>query len=361
MKVAIIGAGKAGLACAHELEKYNIRPVVYERNSYIGEQWGHAIATMEIAQRPVKDALKYFNDHLGINIKPLNTLNRVIHISPNKTTVIRGNLGYLYKSDRDTDSVKYQIYSKLKNTQVLFNEIGDYEQLMKEYDHVVVATGNPSFSEELGCWQKFVRAYVRGATVLGNFDPNTLIVWLNKDYCKNGYAYLTPFNHQKASINLITTDVDEKEIDYYWELFLYGANIQYEIIEGYKLEHNLGIAYPRIYKNLILTGNAAGGADPFLGFGLYNALTMGVAAARTIAKGWDYEKQIKGVIQRNLQLKRFRKAFNNLNNKDYDNLITAIGLPGIRHLIYGTSLNITKTGALAISLMERLKSMNNKN
>ncbi|OCL27170.1 dehydrogenase [Orenia metallireducens] len=361
MKVAIIGAGKAGLACAHELERHGIKPVIYERKGYIGEQWAHVIVSMEIMDRPIKNPMAYLNNNFDIKIKPLNTLNKVVHIAPHKTTTIKGNLGYLYKSDQDKDSLNYQLYSQLNNTKVVFNEIGDYELLSKEYDYVVISTGNPIYTKELGCWQELVNSYVRGATVIGDFDPNTLIVWLDKDYCKDGYAYLTPFNDKKASLTHIITDVNEKEADHYWEAFLFRENIKYKIVEEYKLKHNLGIAYPRTYKNMIFAGAAAGGIDPFLGFGMLNAIRMGVAAARTIVKGYSYEKQIKHIIKKNFELKKFREAYNKLDNKELDNLISMIGLPGIKHLTYYSPLNVTKTGAVAIKLMEKLKSINNKN
>lgn len=356
MRVAIIGAGKAGLACAHELERYNIKPIIYERSGHIGEQWAHVIANMEIVDRPIKDTIAYLDNSFGIKLKPLNTLNNVVHIAPNKRTTITGNLGYFHKSDADKDSVVYQLYSQLKSTKVLFNEVGDYECLSKEYDYVVICTGNPNYTKELGCWQEWINAYVRGATVIGDFDSNTLIAWLNTEYCKNGYAYLTPFSEKKASLNLITTDVNEKEVDHYWQVFLARANIKYKILEEYKLKHNLGVAYPRIYKNIILAGNSAGGADPFLGFGMLNAIIMGVSAARTIAKGWDYEEQIKSVIQRNFELKKFREAFNKLDNKDYDNIISIIGMPVIKQLLYYSPLNITKVGSMAVRLIAKLKS-----
>jgi len=360
MRIAIIGAGKAGLACAHELERHGIKPVIYERNGYIGEQWAHVIASMEIVDRPIKNPMAYVKNNFAIKIKSLNKLTKVVHRAPHKITTIKGNLGYLYKSDRDKDSVKYQLYSQLKNTKVVLNQVGDYELLTKKYDYVVISTGNPNYTKQLGCWQELVNSYVRGATVAGEFDPNALIVWINKEYCKNGYAYLTPFSEKKASLTLITTDVNEKEIDHYWQVFLSRENIKYKILEEYKMKHNLGIAYPRIYKNIIFAGNSAGGLDPFLGFGLLNAITMGVAAARTIVKGYSYEEQINHIIKRNFELKKFREAFNKLNNKDLDNLISVIGLPGIKHLTYYSPLNITQIGSLAIKLMEKLKSINNK-
>ncbi|MGE5405685.1 MAG: FAD-dependent oxidoreductase, partial [Candidatus Saccharibacteria bacterium] len=39
MKVAILGAGIAGLACAIELERNGIVPVVYERDANPGWLW----------------------------------------------------------------------------------------------------------------------------------------------------------------------------------------------------------------------------------------------------------------------------------------------------------------------------------
>lgn len=94
MRVAIIGAGVAGLACAHELEKHGIKPVIYEKNSFIGEAYSHVGAALEIVLRPIRNPVIYLRKNFGIDLKPLNTVKTVAHHSPNKQTEIKGNLGF---------------------------------------------------------------------------------------------------------------------------------------------------------------------------------------------------------------------------------------------------------------------------
>ena len=349
MNVAIIGAGVAGLSCAHELESFGINPVIYETSASIGDPYPHCIAILGVSHRPIKDAVQYFSKEFNIDITPLNTVNSLVHNAPHKTVIIKGQHGYFFKYTTDSDSLKGQIYSKLKKTEIRFNEIGDYQVLSRQYDYVVIATGNYSYAQELGCWQEWFQGYIRGAVVLGDFNPQELIMWLNKDYCKNGYAYLTPYNNHKANLVLVVTDVNEKEVDDYWQLFLDAENIKYTIVEEFKSEHRGGFVYPLNVGNIFFAGNATGGLDPFLGFGAINAVTTGACVARTIAKGKDYEKQIKSIIKRNIQMRQFRKVFNTLTNKDYDNIVSVIDTPGLKQWLYSFPLNtnVAKYGAFA--------------
>ncbi|TCO74959.1 NAD(P)/FAD-dependent oxidoreductase [Marinisporobacter balticus] len=358
MKVAIIGAGLSGLSCAHELEMNGINPTIYEKNDYIGEAHPHVGGDLRIVHRPIKDSITYYKK-LGIELKPLNKVNRIVHYSPNKRTVINGDLGYFLKRGKEQDSCKNQIYAQLKKSKILFNQLADYENLSKKYDYVVIANGNSNFTEELGCWQQWVTTHVRGAIVLGDFDPNALIVWINKDYCKNGYVYLTPFNNKRASLISITTDVNEKQIDWFWEAFLYTENIKYTIIEEFKLQHKTGYVYPHKTENIYFVGNAAGSIDPFLGFGVMNSITTGIMAARSILYGKDYEKLIKDRVVANMHMHAFRKAYNRMSNKDYDLLITAIGLPGIKQLFYDTGLNVVEHGGGILGMMNKIKKNEN--
>lgn len=233
--------------------------------------------------------------------------------------------------------------------------VGDYKLLSKEYDYVVIANGDVNFTKELGCWFEWVNTSVRGAVVLGDFDPNTLTVWVNKKYCKYGYAYLTPYNNRKASLNLVVTDVNLEEVDRYWELFIYTENIKYKIVEEFKDKHISGHVYPHRVGNLFLAGNAGGMLDPFLGFGVVSSIVSGVMAARSIVRNKDYEKLLKEVVNKNIQLYEFRKAFNKLENPSLDVVIQSIGLPIIKHLMYYTPLNVVKHGANLFKLTSKKK------
>ncbi|HYF75482.1 MAG TPA: FAD-dependent oxidoreductase, partial [Candidatus Nitrosocosmicus sp.] len=178
MKVAIIGAGLAGLYCAHELERLGVKPVVYEQNSFIGETINHVTGVLNITHRPIPDLLKYMSRDHHIDIQPLAPLSVLEHHSPNVTTTIRGSFRYFFKYSKDADSLKNQVYGKLENTRFRMCEVGDYLELSKKYDYVVVANGNSSYAEETGIWQDWLKTYVRGAIILGDFDPSKLVMWI---------------------------------------------------------------------------------------------------------------------------------------------------------------------------------------
>lgn len=54
---------------------------------------------------------------------------------------------------------------------------------------------------------------VKCAVVSGNFKTDTFKVWINKDFCRSGYAYLAPFNNKEASLILAVDGFELDEID----------------------------------------------------------------------------------------------------------------------------------------------------
>lgn len=356
LKVAIIGAGLAGLSCAHELERHDIETVIFEQNSYIGERMSHVAAMMQLLDRPVKNPIDYIKSEFKISLKPLNFVNRIVHYSSNKKLIIKGdNLGFLLLRSKDELDLKVQLYSQLKNTKILFNKHVKYHEIQNEYDYVVIASGESSSSKEMGCWIEWFTSKVKGAVILGDFDPNAIYMWVNKDYCREGYAYLTPFSKKRACIALIVPNTTQTEIEHYWQSFLLAENINNVKVEEFGLEHPCGYVYPHKVDNIYFAGITGGSIDPLLGFGILNSITMGAMAGRSIATGEDYEHLIDSCMQKNKDLYEFRKAYNKLSNRGLDALISFIGLPIIKQLIYFTPINIVNTGGNIIRFLKTKK------
>lgn len=346
MKVAIIGAGLAGLSAALTLEKEGVPFDIFEARHMCGELFHHSSAMLQIMNRPIKDPIKHLNKAYGLQIQPLAPLRTIVMRTPHTESTIRGNLGYLFKRGQDPDSLEQQLFKQLK-TSVTFQTYADWQTLKEEYDHLIICDGVKRISNEIGCWTDTFQSWVKGATILGEFDPNTLIMWLNTNYCKAGYAYLTPFSHNRAFIGLVVPNSTPQELTYFWDLFIRMENIKNEIVDSFEVRHAAGHVFPHQKDNMLLAGIAGGFQDPFLGFGQFGALSTGALAAISIARRKNYSDLVKPLANEIKNLVMYRDRLDVLTNHQFDLMVKTLGFPVLNQLIYNTNINAFKlSGAL---------------
>jgi len=354
MKVAIIGAGLSGMACAHELEQHGIQPIIFEKKHVVGETYHHVGALLQLIYRPIKEPLSYIRKNFNIHLAPLAPLTSIEMNTVNRTRAINGNLGWLFKRGQDPGTVENQLASQIKS-RIIFNTFATLDDLKDQYDHIIVATGNNSLiPTSLGISTPILQTWVRGQVVLGEFDPNKLVMWTNTNYMKNGYAYLTPFSKERASLILIVPNTTREELEYYWNLFVDLEKLNYTVIEQFEEDHTANHVYPKQVENIVFVGTAGGFLDPFLGFGQFSALASGHLAARSIITGQPFEelaKELSGIMKSSIAI---RDRINTLDNKKYDVLVTLLGNPIVSKLVYGTNLNYLKYTSESLTLLNKL-------
>lgn len=356
MKVAIIGAGTAGLSCAIELERNGIYPVIFERNSFIGEYHSHVSAFLGLITRPVLDPIKYMDKVLGIKLTPLNKIKKVEHYSPNNEVTVSGPLGYFMIRGNDNDSVKNQLYGQVK-TNVHFNSFVNPEDVENEFDYVVVADGTWTTPQRYGIWQEVMKTWVRGGTFAGDFQKNTLKMWLDNDLTKGVYIYCAPYNKNNAIIAHVVQNIEHEELNDYWHRFLESRSIlkDHDMLESWELPHHAGTVSTNRVGKVYFIGAAGGGVEPFLGFGQFNAVVTGVMAARSIAKGYDINLLLKDLRKKTQELNVLRPLLNKATNRDFDRLLTLMKIPGLRSTIYRTDIDIIKLLSGGLKLIQSKK------
>ena len=359
MKVAIIGGGFAGIVCATQLERLGIIPDIFERNNDVAEPYRHVGAALQIVLRPIKDPLQYLNQNYNIDLKPSGLIKKVVHKSSSVCTTVTGNLGYFLYRGSEPDSIENQLARNLKSKIFLNTEV-NYKELKNDYDYVVVASGSPFEAKQLGIWQDIIKMSVKGTVVSGDFETDTFKVWINKDFCKSGYAYLAPFNNKEATLALVVDEIKMDEIDKYWEHFIKSENINYKVEECFKRIHYSGFVYPHRVDNIYFIGNAGGALDPLLGFGIFPSVVTASEAAKSIVNRVNYESGIKNVVELNMKLLEFRKIFNMLDNNGCDLLVRLIGLPGVNSLVYRTNINAVTMGYSALKPLNALIQLGKK-
>ena len=79
---------------------------------------------------------------------------------------------------------------------------------------------------------------------------------------------------------------------------------------------------------------AAGLTERVLGVGAVEALISGTMAARAIARKEDYSSMVKTLQSHIESISVFRKNINNFTDADFDKIVSILGTPGIKQVVY---------------------------
>lgn len=355
MKVAIIGAGLAGLACAHELSRNGIPADIFEKKNYIGSHTTHTSATLKLFDKTGRDSLKSLRKKFHFKLSPMCPLKEMVMLSPENRFSVKGNLGYIFLRGMDLSSLENQLAAGFKPS-VRFNENIRISDLEDKYDHIVVASGDCTIAKELGLWTTNLNTYVRIGTAIGKFETGSIRMWFNTEYSKHCYCYMIANSSKEASIILTADNASSIDAEYYWKTFLTIEEITYPIIETMDFEYNLGYVSNVRPGNIYFTGGSAGLTDDLVGLGVFNALESGALAARSIVEGEDYARLVRPLQKSMEECHKFRELAGTFSNEDYNKLLAFLDTPGIKQFVYKEPFSRLKKYTPVARLFNRLRS-----
>jgi len=362
MKVAVMGAGLSGLACAKTLEENGIVPHIYEKRSRVGDRFVNSEILLTVLERPVKDTLAYLSEEHDINLQPVGNIRRLILYSENEKAVIEGNLGFSNLRGRDRDSFENQLARQVK-TDIKFNSKRTYEELLGDYTHVILATGDAAYTEKIQDFQKDLTTSIRGATVEGDFDRYTVRAWMDNRFAPKGYCYFIPMSKKEAHIVIAYPDYPENQsvdIKTRWERFYERAcrdlKQDLRVTDRFSIRNYIigQCKYPRL-GNTFFVGNCFGTIMPFLGFGQFPSLLSGIYAAHDICGFDDYEKLTEPLRRSYKHSLVLRRNYERLNNSKMDILVRTLNGP-LGEKLFNSRFNLLRAGAYLLKpLAEGMK------
>lgn len=331
IKVAIMGAGLSGLSCAIILEQNGINPDIFENRKQTGDRFVNCEILLSVLSSPLNDAVKYFSENFNIFLKPQSNIKTLEIHSPNQCASISGNLGYTNLRGRIKNSFDKQLEEQVKS-KIRFKSKKTYEELLHEYTHVVLATGDAAYAGEISNYNTELTVKLKGAIIRGDFDINKVSAWFNNDFAPKGYSYLIPISQNEANIVIAYPEYSENKsvnTDKLWDLFkshvktYLNQNIEeYSHFEVSK--YIIGVCeYPRI-GNTFFVGNNFGSIMPFLGFGQIEAILTGIYAGLDITGKGDYCQLTEPLRKSFYDSLTLRRTMEKLSNDNYDTFVKSL-------------------------------------
>lgn len=353
MEVAIMGAGMSGLSCAIALEKHGVSPTIFEKRSCVGDRFVNAEAMFSILNRPIKDPLEYLTKNYGIYLRPTDKVNKLVVHSKNETASIDRKIGYINIRGRHENSYEYQL-AKQVNSKINFDSNYEYAELCKNFDYVVLATGDVEYASNLGNYRCDLTCTIKGATVEGEFITDISHVWFNYDIIPKGYAWVIPFSEKEANLVIAYPDYpDNEKLDIntiwgkFYDLASKDLDQNFRITDKFQItRYMMGICdQPKVGKTYFV-GNCFGALSPGLGFGQFTSILTGIYSAYDICGIGKYEELVNPLFENYNHSLVLRRCLESLNDNNLDFAVKNLNNTLIDELINNVCSNDSKVELL---------------
>lgn len=128
-------------------------------------------------------------------------------------------------SGRHINSYENQLRKQVKSN-INFNSTYEYEYFCKNFEYVILATGDAAYSSHLGNYNSDLTYTIKGVTVQGEFQTNAPHVWFNYEILPKGYGWMIPFSEKEANLVFAYPDYPDNiklDINDMWDKFYSSA------------------------------------------------------------------------------------------------------------------------------------------
>ncbi|MCB2289786.1 NAD(P)/FAD-dependent oxidoreductase [Clostridium sp. CS001] len=331
MEVAIMGAGISGLSCAITLERHGITPTIFEKRSSVGDRFVNGEAMFSIFNRPVKDSISYLSENYHIKLKPIDEVEKLFIHSKNKIGAIEGEIGYTNVRGRHIDSFENQLRDQVK-ANINYNSTCEYQELCKNFDYVVLATGDGEYASRLDNYNNNLTCSIKGVTVQGEFVTSNPHVFFNYDIVSKGYGWLIPFSAKEANLVMAYPDYPENiklDVNDIWEkyynLVCKSLDQNFKVTDNFEItKYMMGICNKAKIDNTYFVGNCFGAISPGMGFGQYTSILTGIYSGQDICGIGNYEELTKPLFENYNHSLVLRKFIEDLSDDKLDNVVKSL-------------------------------------